>query len=187
MSTTTEARKTTSNATATARSAADTARSGTRKATTTVGREGKAAERGLSTQSRRVLQAAQAEVSAVASQPTRPLLFALGLADRTVAGVRSAPGAVGAAVIQAPRRTRERLVGVVASVGDAAERSQRHYGEVAEDGQKLIRAIRRQESTQEAVKYAERAGKRAQRVVADVEKAVEAGTEAAAEAVNKLG
>jgi len=181
------AKKTGTDAKTTVRSAAGTARTATRKATTTARRETQAAERGLVVQGRRVLNAAQAEVSAVANQPTRPLFFALGVADRTVAGFRAAPGTVGTAVLEAPRRTRERLVDVVAGVGDLAERSQQQYTEVTKDGQKLVRAIRRQDSTQAAVNYAERAGKRAQSAVKDAEKAVESGVEAAGEAVNKLG
>ena len=50
-----------------------------------------------------------------------------------------------------------------------------------------MRAVRRQESTQAAVKYADRAQTRASRSLQDAEKAVEAGTEAASEAINKLG
>lgn len=194
MSTTTQASKTKSDAKTTARSASNTARSaantastGTRKATTTARREGKAIERGFTVHGRRVVQAAQAEVSAIAHQPTRPLFFALGVADRTAAGLRSAPGTVSSTVLETPRRTRQRLVNVIATAGDVAERTQRQYGEVAKDGEKLVRAVRRQDSTKEAVHYAERAGKRAQRAVMDAEKAVEAGAEAASEAVSKLG
>jgi len=198
MTTATKARDTKSNAKATARSASATARTGAKQATNTAKkatdtattkarREAKAAERGLSTHTRRVVGAAQAEISAVAAQPTRPLYFALGVADRTVAGVRELPGTMSNAVLGAPARTRARLVDAFATAGDVAERAQRGYTEVAQDGQKLVKAVRRQESTQEAVKYAERAGTRTRRAVLDAEKAVEAGAEAATEAVSKLG
>jgi len=198
MTTATKARDTKSNAKATARSASDTARTGAKQATNTAKkatdtattkarREAKATERGLSTHTRRVVDAATAEISAVAAQPTRPLYFALGVADRTVAGVRELPGTMSTVVLGAPARTRARIVDVFATAGDVAERAQRGYTEVAQDGQKLVKAVRRQESTQEAVKYAERAGTRTRRAVLDAEKAVEAGAEAATEAVNKLG
>ncbi len=194
MTTATQARATKSNAKATARSASATARSGAdkatstaKKATTKARREAKATERGLSTHTRRVVGAAQAEISAVAAQPTRPLYFALGVADRTVAGVRELPSTMSTVVLGAPARTRARIVDVFATAGDVAERAQRGYTEVAQDGQKLVKAVRRQESTQEAVKYAERAGTRTRRAVLDAEKAVEAGAEAATEAVSKLG
>jgi hypothetical protein len=198
MTTATQARATKSNAKATARSASATARTGakqatttakkaTGKATTTARREANKAERGLSTHTRRVVGAAQAEISAVAAQPTRPLYFALGVADRTVAGVRDLPGTMSTVVLGAPARTRARIVDAFATAGDVAERAQRGYTEVAQDGQKLVKAVRRQESTQEAVKYAERAGTRTRRAVSDVEKAVESGAEAATEAVSKLG
>jgi hypothetical protein len=183
MSTSTKARATKSNAKKTARSASATARSATTKTSTTTRREARKAERGVVRHGRRVVGAAQAEVSAVASQPTRPLFFALGIADRTAAGVKALPGTV----LQAPARTRARVVDAFATAGDLAERAQRGYTEVAQDGEKLVRAIRRQESTQQAVTYAERAQTRAERAVKDTEKAVEAGTEAAAEAVSKLG
>lgn len=198
MTTATQARATKSNAKATARSASATARTGadkaattakkaTGKATTTARREAKNAEQGLSTHTRRVVDAATAEISAVAAQPTRPLYFALGVADRTVAGVRELPSTMSTVVLGAPGRTRARIVDAFATVGDVAERAQRGYTEVAQDGQKLVRAVRRQESTQEAVKYAERAGTRTRRAVLDAEKAVEAGAEAASEAASKLG
>jgi hypothetical protein len=90
-------------------------------------------------------------------------------------------------VVNVPVRTRSRIVDVFATAGDLAERAQRGYTEVAVDGEKLVRAVRRQESTQAAVKYAERAQTRGTRAVNDTEKAVEAGAEAAAEAVKKLG
>jgi hypothetical protein len=183
MSTTTQARTTKSNAKATARSASKTATS----ASATARRETRRTERGVTAHTRRVLGAAQAELSAVASQPTRPLLFTLGVVDRATAGVRALPGTVGGSVVTAPSRTRERLVDVFATAGDLAERAQRGYTEVTKDGEKLVRSVRRQESTQQAVKYVDRAQTRAARSVQDAEKALEAGSEAAAEAVSKLG
>ena len=185
--TTTQPRKTKTNAKATARSASRTTKSATGKASTTTRRETRKAEQGVTTHTRRVLNAAQAEVSAVAAQPTRPLMFTLGVVDRATAGVKALPGTLGSTVISAPTRTRERLVDALATAGDLAERAQRGYTEVAKDGERLVRAIRRQESTQQAVKYADRAQSRAVRSLQDAEKAVEAGTEAAAEAVAKLG
>lgn len=189
--TTTQARKTKSSGVATARSASKTASSAassaTSSATVKARRETQRAERGVTVHSRRVIGAAQAELSAVASQPTRPLLFSLGVVDRATAGVRALPGTLGSTVLTAPARTRARIVDVFAGAGDLAERAQRRYTEVAADGEKLVRSVRRQESTQQAVKYAERAQDRAARSVQDVEKALEAGTDAAAEAVSKLG
>jgi hypothetical protein len=184
MSTSTSATK--RNAKSTAGSAKETARNAkatARSATATPRAEARATERGVTSHTRRIAGAAQAEVSAVASQPTRPLFFALGLADRTVAGVRAVPSKV----VDVPTRTRQRVVSAFASAGDLAERAQRGYTEVAVDGEKLVRAVRRQESTQEAVKYAERAQTRGQRAVTDTEKAVDAGTEAIIEAAKKLG
>ena len=194
MSTTTQAKSTKSNAKATARSASATAKSAkstakasTSKARTTTRRETRKAERGVTTHTRRVIGAAQAEVSAVASQPTRPLFFTLGVVDRATAGVRALPSTVGSSVVTAPARTRGRIVDVFATAGDLAERAQRGYTEVAKDGEKLVRSVRRQESTQKAVRYADRAQTRASRSVQDAEKAFEAGSQAAAEAVSKLG
>ncbi len=183
MSTSTQTRATKTNAKKTAPSASATARSATTKTSSTRRREARKAEQGVVRHGRRVVGAAQAEVSAVASQPTRPVYFALGIADRAAAGVKALPGTV----VQVPARTRGRVVDVVATAGNLAERAQRGYTEVAQDGEKLVRAIRRQESTQQAVKYAERAQTRAERAVKDTEKAVEAGTEAAAQAVSELG
>ena len=185
--TTTKAKSTKTNAKATARSASSTAKSAGSKASTTTRREARRTEQGVTTHTRRVIGAAQAEVSAVASQPTRPLLFTLGVVDRATAGVRSLPSTLGSTVVTAPSRTRGRIVDVFASAGDLAERAQRGYTEVAKDGEKLVRSVRRQESTQKAVKYADRAQTRAARSVQDAEKAIEAGTEAATEAVSKLG
>lgn len=189
MSTTTatKARTTKSNAKATSRSASATAKSAKNTATTTTRRETRETEQGVTRHTRRVLGAAQAEVNAVASQPTRPLFFALGVVDRATAGVRTAPTALTSNLVSAPARTRGRIVEVFSTAGDLAERAQRGYTEVAKDGEKLVRSIRRQESTQKAAKYADRAQTRAVRSVQDAEKAVEAGTEAAAQAVSKLG
>lgn len=194
MSTATQARTTKANATATARSASSTAKSASstaktanRKASATTRREARRTEQGVSKHTRRVVSAAQAELSAVASQPTRPLLFALGVVDRTTAGIRAVPSTLSNRVVSTPQRYRDRIVGLFATAGDLAERAQRGYTEVAVDGEQLVRSIRRQESTQKAVKYAERAQDRASRSLGDVEKAVEAGAEAATEAVSKLG
>ena len=187
MSTTTQAKNTQANAKATKTSATKTAKAATNKASRTTRRETRRTEQGVSKHTRRVLGAAQAEVSAVASQPTRPLLFTLGVVDRATAGVRALPSTFGSTVVTAPARTRDRIVDVFATAGDLAEKAQRSYTEVARDGEKLVRAVRRQESTQKAVKYADRAQTRATRSVQDAEKAFEAGTEAAAEAVSKLG
>lgn len=191
MSTATQARNTKSNAKATATSASKTAKSAGRKASTTTRRETRRAVTGsgsgVTTHTRRVVGAVQAEVNAVASQPTRPLLFSLGVVDRATAGVRALPSTLTSTVTGAPARTRGRIVDVFATAGDLAERAQRGYTEVAKDGEKLVRSVRRQESTQKAVKLADRAQTRATRSVQDAEKAFEAGTEAAAEAVTKLG
>lgn len=194
MSTATQARTTKSNAKATGRSAATTAKSATataktatRKASTTARDEARRTEEGVSTHTRRVVSAAQAEISAVASKPTRPLFFALGVVDRTTAGVRAVPSTLTDRVVSTPQRYRDGIVSLFAAAGDLAERAQRGYTDVTRDGEKLVRAIRRQESTQQAVKYAERAQTRASRSVQDVEKAIGAGAEAASEAVSKLG
>jgi hypothetical protein len=201
MTTATQARKTKTNAkttagnakatartaSATARSATETAKRNTTKATRTTRREARATEQGVVTHGRRVVSAAQAELEAVASQPTRPLFFTLGVVDRAAAGVRALPGTLTSTVVSVPERTRGRIVEVFASAGDLAERAQRGYTDVAKDGEKLVRAVRRQDSTQAAVKYAERAQTRTSRAVSDAEKAVDAGTDAAVEAVKKLG
>ena len=181
------AKATTRSASTTARSAKSTAKSATNRASTTTRRETRKAEQGVVRHGRRVVEAAQAEVSAVASQPTRPLLFTLGVVDRTVAGVKALPGTVTSSVVSVPVRTRGRIVEVFATAGDLAERAQRGYTEVAKDGEKFVRAVRRQESTKAAVSYADRAQTRASRSVSDAEKAVEAGTEAAVQAAKKLG
>jgi hypothetical protein len=185
--TTRNAKATTRAASTTARSAKSTAKTATKRATTTTRRETRKAEQGVVRHGRRVVEAAQAEVSAVASQPTRPLFFTLGVVDRTVAGVKALPGSLTSSVVSAPVRTRGRLVEVFATAGDLAEKAQRGYTEVAKDGEKLVRAVRRQESTKAAVNYADRAQTRSSRAVNDVEKAVESGTEAAIQAVKKLG
>ena len=187
MSTTTQAKNTKSSAKATKTSATRTAKAATSKATRTTRRETRRTEQGVTTHTRRVIGAAQAEVSAVASQPTRPLLFTLGVVDRATAGVRALPGTLGSTVVTAPARTRDRIVDVFSTAGDLAERAQRGYTEVAKDGEKLVAAVRRQDSTQRAVKLADRAQTRAASSVKDAEKALEAGTEAAVEAVGKLG
>jgi len=194
MSTATQARTTKSNAKSTANeasktasSATKTAKTATRKASTTARREARRTEQGVTTHARRVVSAAQAELSAVASKPTRPLFFALGVVDRTTAGVRAVPSTITNRVVSTPQRYREGIVSLFATAGDLAERAQRGYTDVTGDGEKLVRSIRRQESTQAAVKYADRAQTRASRSISDVEKAVEAGAEAATEAVSKLG
>lgn len=187
MSTATQARTTTSNAKATATSAKKTATTAGRKASTTTKRETRRVEKGVTTHTRRVVGAFRAEANAVASQPTRPLLFTLGVVDRATAGVRALPSTLTSTVVSTPARTRGRIVDVFATAGDLAERAQRGYTEVAKDGEKLVRAVRRQDSTQRAVKLADRAQTRATRSVKDVEKAIEAGTEAAVQAVSKLG
>lgn len=183
MSTATQARTTKSNAKATARSAGKTVTSAGRKASTTTKRESRRVEKGVTTHTRRVVGAFQAEVNAVASQPTRPLFFTLGVVDRATAGVKALPSTL----VSTPSRTRGRIVSVFSTAGDLAERAQRGYTEVAKDGERLVRAVRRQDSTQRAVTLADRAQTRAASSVKDVEKAIEAGTEAAVEAVGKLG
>lgn len=179
MSTATQARTTKSNAKATATSATKTATSAAR----TAKRQTKRTGDGVTTHTRRVVGAFQAEVNAVASQPTRPLFFTLGVVDRATAGVKALPSTL----VSTPSRTRGRIVSVFSTAGDLAERAQRGYTEVAKDGEKLVAAVRRQDSTQRAVQLADRAQTRATSSVKDVEKAIEAGTEAAVEAVGKLG
>ncbi len=188
------ARTTKSNAKTTARSASTTARSAknttkrtANNASTKTRREARKTEQGVVRHGRRVVEAAQAEVSAVASQPTRPLFFTLGVVDRAASSVKALPGTLSNTVVSAPVRTRGRIVNVFATAGDLAEKAQRGYTEVAKDGEKFVRAVRRQESTQKAVKYADRAQTRTSRAVQDAEKAVEFGTEAAGQAVSKLG
>lgn len=132
---------------------------------------------------KRVAAAAQAEVQAVASQPQRPLLFALGVVDRTAAGVKALPQVL----LGAPGQVRSRVVGVAATAGDLAEKAQQTYTEITKDGDGLLRSIRGQESTQRAVRLAERAQKRGEAALKDTEKALEAGTEAATEALGKIG
>jgi hypothetical protein len=186
MSTATQARKTSNDAKATARGAKSTARgakSTARTATRPVRRETKRTEQGVSKHTRRVAAAAQAEVTAVANKPLRPALFTLGLVDRAVAGVKEVPSIV----VETPTRARQRIVDVFATAGDLAEKAQQGYTEVTKDGEALVRAIRRQDSTLRAERLAERAAKRGKGAVRDAEKAVEAGTEAAGEALTKLG
>ena len=186
MTTATQAKKTKADAKATARDASATARSAkktTRSATARTRTEARRTERGVLRHTRRVAEAAQAEVSAVASQPTRPAYFALGLVDRTVATVKELPSTL----VSTPSALRGRVVGVAATFGDLAERAQTGYTEVAKDGEALVRTVARQDSTQRAQRLAERARRRGELAVRDTEKAVEAGTEAAAEAVAKIG
>ena len=186
----TTARKGTStarSASTTAKSAGRTAKTATNKTRATTRRQVNKTEAGVTKHTRRVVNAAQAEVAAVASQPTRPLFFTLGVVDRATATVRTLPTTVTSSVISVPARTRSRIVDVFATAGDLAEKAQQGYTEVAKDGEKFVRSVRRQESTQKAVKYADRAQTRASRSVQDAEKALEAGTEAAAQAVSKLG
>ncbi|HVM26961.1 MAG TPA: hypothetical protein VM433_04720 [Mycobacteriales bacterium] len=177
--TSTNAKATASSAKTTARNAKTTAKTASRPARREAGR----AEQGVVKHSRRVAAAAQAEVTAVARTPYRPALFALGLVDRAVAGVKEVPSLV----VETPTRARQRVVSVFATAGDLAEKAQQGYTEVAKDGSALVRAIGRQDSTQRAQRMAERARKRGQGAVRDTEKAVEAGTEAAGEALAKLG
>ena len=186
MSTATQARKTSQDARTTARAAKTTAKDAGRTARTAsrpARREARRTEQGVVRHSRRVIGAAQAEVAAVARTPYRPALFALGLLDRTVAGVKELPSSL----VSAPTRTRDRVVSVFATAGDLAERAQQGYTEVAKDGEALVRSVRRLDSTQRAERYAERARKRGQGAVRDAEKAVEAAGEAAGEALSKLG
>lgn len=174
-----QATKTRNNAKATARSAANTVRNvrGTAQART------KAVNGELSKHGKRVAGAAQAEVSAVASQPTRPLYFALGVADRTLATVREIPQRV----LGTPAAARQRLVATVATAGDIAQKAQSEFTEVAKDGESLVASVRRQDSTQRAIRLVQRADRRGRSAVKDTEKAVAATVEAAADAASKLG
>jgi hypothetical protein len=174
-----DAKQTGRDAKATARSASRTTRNEARK----VSRETRRTERRLATQGRRIVAAAQREVEAVAAQPTRPAFFALGLTDRGVGTARSLPKTV----TGAPGRLRDRLVGLATTAGDLADSAQRGYTDIARDGEKLVRAVRRQESTQRAASFAERAQSRGEKALGDAEKAVEAGAEAAQDALAKLG
>lgn len=190
MTTATQARTTKAQAKGTARSATATAKSATRDAKRTTARttrparrEARRTEQGVVRHTRRVVEAAQAEVAAVARTPYRPALFALGLLDRTVAGVKELP----TTVTSTPTRTRERIVSVFATAGDLAERAQQGYTEVAKDGEKFVRSVRRLDSAQRAERLAERAGRRGKGAVRDTGKAVEAGADAAAQALGKLG
>lgn len=177
--TTTDAKKTATDARRTARSASKDVQAKARRTRTQAHKAGE----GIATHSKRIVGAAQTEVQAVASQPQRPLLFALGMIDRTASGVKALPQTL----FTSPSRAREVVVDVAASAGDLAERAQRGYTEIAEDGESLVRKIRRQESTQTAIKYAERAQSRGERAFKDTEKAVEAGTQAVEDALSKIG
>lgn len=179
----TNAHKTKTNAQATARSASATAHSASGKASSTTRRQARATEKGLVKHARRVTGAAQREVQAVLAQPTRPAFFALGVVDRVAGGVRALPQTL----VSAPTRARAGVVDVAASAGDLAEQAQRGYTDIAKDGERLVRSIRRQESTQRAVTFAERAQGRTGKAVGDAEKAVEAGAEATQDAFSKLG
>lgn len=172
-----QATRTRKNAKTTARSAASTVRN----ARTTAAKKGKAVTGDLSTQGKRVVDAYALEVKSVAKQPTRPLLFALGVADRTVGVVKELPSKL------TPSHARQRVVATVRSAGDLAERAQRGYTEVAKDGESLVSRVRKQESTQEAIRLAERAQTRAKQSVKDVEKSVESAVDAVQDAAGKLG
>ncbi|HWH27756.1 MAG TPA: hypothetical protein VNU26_02135 [Mycobacteriales bacterium] len=175
----TNAQRTASSASSTAKSAARDAKRTTRPAR----REARRTEQGVVRHTRRVIEAAQAEVTAVAETPYRPALFALGLLDRTVSGAKELP----TYLAETPVRVRQRVIDVFATAGDLAEKAQQEYTEVAKDGSALVRAIRRQDSTQRAERFAERAATRSRRAVQDAEKALEAGTEAAGQALAKVG
>lgn len=163
------------NAKQTARSAAGTARSASRDAQS-LGRQ-------VVNEVKRVPGAAKAELKAVQEQPTRPLYFAVGVADRTVSTVRELPQRV----LQTRTSVRQRVIHVAATAGDLAEKAQRDYTEVAKDGVSVVKAVRRQESTQRAERLAERARKRGSLAVKDAGQAVEAGVEAAKGAVSEIG
>ncbi len=138
---------------------------------------------GVVKHSKRVSGAAQAEVKAVSKQPTRPLFFALGIVDRYVESVKDLPNNLRTT----PSAVKDRIVDTFATAGDVAERLQQNYTEVAKDGQSLVTSVRKQDSTQRAIRLAERARTRGRRAVKDTEHAVEAAGGAAAEAVQKLG
>ncbi len=178
-STTTQAKKTTTDAKRTVKSATKDVKSTARKTRTQARKAGD----GVAAHSKRVVAAAQTEVQAVASQPRRPLLFAVGVLDRTASNVKALPQNL----FSTPTKARERVIDLAASAGDLAEKAQHGYTEIAKDGESLIRKIRRQESTQAAVKYAERAQTRGERAIKDTEKAVEAGAHAVEDALTKIG
>lgn len=175
-STKAQATRTRKNAQATARSAASTVRN----ARSTAASRSKATTNQLNKETKRVTGAAKAEVEAVASQPTRPLYFALGVANRTVVAVKDLPSAL------SPARARQRVVARVKSVGDLAERAQQGYTEVAKDGEKLVAKVRRQESTQQAVKYAERAQANVERAGKNASKSADAAVEAVKDAAENV-
>lgn len=177
--TTTHAKKTASEATKTAKSA----KNGTVRSTRNAADANERTARRVQRQTRRVTATVQAEAKAVASTPHRPLLFALGVVDRTVAAVKSTPGAV----LGAPARARDGLVSFSSSYADLVVGVQRSYDEVADDGAQLVKAIRRQESTERAVRFAERAQRRGSLALQDTEKAVEQGAHAVTEAAAKIG
>ena len=177
--TATHARKAANEATRTVKSAKTQATRTARKASDA----NEHTARRLQSQTRRIAATAQAEVKAVAATPHRPLLFALGVVDRTVAAVKATPSAV----LTAPSRARDGLVSVSTSAADLFVGAQRSYDEVADDGAQLVKAIRRQESTERAVRFAERAQRRGQLAVQDTEKAVSQVAQAAAEAAAKIG
>lgn len=164
-------------AAATARSAASTVRSGHASAT----KQTKQTKSDLRKQSKRVIGAYRDEVKAVRSQPTRPLYFALGVADRTVGAVKDIPSTL------TPSSARKRVVATVRSVGDLAERAQRGYTHVAEDGESLVSRVRHQDSTKRVTKRAEDAVTHAKQAAKDVEKSVEAAVDAVRDASSTVG
>ncbi len=166
-------------ATAAARSASADAKRAASKAKG----QSEAIRTGVVKHSKRVSDAAQAEVKAVSKQPTRPLFFALGIVDRYVESVKELPSNLRTT----PGAFKDRIVGTFATAGDVAERAQKGYTEVAKDGESLVSQVRKQDSTQRAIRLAERARTRGRRAVKDTEQAIEAAGDAAAEAVQKIG
>lgn len=168
-----------SDATAAARSASADAKRAASKAKN----ESEAIRAGVVKHSKRISDAAQAEVKAVSNQPTRPLLFALGVVDRTVESFKDFPSNLRTT----PDVVKGRIIDTFSTAGDVAERLQKEYTEVTKDGQSLYASVRKQDSTQRAVRLAERARTRGRRAVKDTEQALEAAGDAATEAVQKIG
>lgn len=183
MTTSSQAKSTATEATKTAQAAKAKAQASATRATRATKAEATAGTRQVRSQGRRIAKAAQAEAGAVARTPHRPLLFALGVVDRGVAVAKGAPGVV----LSTPARVRTGVVSITKSTADLFVDAQRAYDDVADDGSRLLRSIRRQESTERALHLAERARRRGQQAVRDTEKAVEAGVDAVQDAAAKLG
>lgn len=141
---------------------------------------------GLKADAARVRAQVKTHAARLRSQPATPLLFAVGATVEAVRTARAASTALPSRITSIPARVRDAVLVTSDNVADLFVAGDVRYGDLAGEGSTFVTSVRKQDSTQTAVKQAKLAALKVSGAAGNVERAAESTGDAVSSAAAKV-